>query len=252
MVMATDLEIRDLRTSGNQTLIERIYKEILEPAFDPAELDPLEVMLDGLSEQGSYEAWGLCALDRDGVPVSVVLGYPFMRSKVLLIGYIASRSGERSRGAGSRLIEEAHRQWFARPGINLVIAEVEDPRHFHPVGNIDPGRRVAFYAHHGCEFVVGPYFQPQVREGAGRVYHLLLTILHADSEAIAGPGRAVHSDQLVDFFDEYFGSSIEAVPPLKDPEGEWLVGWYRDREVVELQPIANYVDFPIPSPPGRD
>ena len=77
------------------------------------------------------------------------------------------------------------------------------------VGDIDPERRVAFYAGHGTQVVIGPYFQPRL-EGAAkkRVYNLLLTVLYGSGGAIS-PGRSVSAGQLAAFLREYFVASGE-------------------------------------------
>jgi GNAT superfamily N-acetyltransferase len=245
-------EIRDLRAEADGGLIERVYHEILEPSFGPDELDTLEFALDGLMPGGSYECWGLCALD-DEAPVGCILGYPYPDSGVLLIGYIAARPGMRSRGVGGLLMDEARRRWYDRPDITLVVAEIEDPR-FHPsVGDIDLERRIAFYAAHGTQVIVGPYFQPRLEgEGKNRVYDLFLSVLPSGAEGVS-PGDSMSARQVADFLLEYFADSGEDSdwPLDEDKEGRWLLDWYRGRETVGLYPIGGYREAEIPRVPGR-
>lgn len=248
--MNSQIRLRDLRADVDTSVIEAIYHEILEPSFSPDELDTLDCVLDGLAEGGSNECWGLCALDRD-TPVGCILGYPYPESRVLLIGYIAVRPGVRSRGVGRLLMDEVQRWWYGKADLTLVLAEVEDPR-FHPVvGDLDPERRVAFYAGQGAKVVIGPYFQPRLEgEGKKRVYNLLLTVLYGSGGATS-PGSSVSAGQLAAFLQEYFVASGESSdwPRDEDGKGRWLLDWYRDRKVVGLHPIGKYSEIEIPQVP---
>jgi hypothetical protein len=211
----------------------------------------LEVVLDGLTPGGSYECWGLCALDGE-TPVGCVLGYPCPEARVLLIGYMAARPGMRSRGIGASLLDEAQRRWFGKPDFTLVVAEIDDPR-FHPRrGDVDPERRVGFYAAHGAQIIVGPYFQPRLEgEGKKRAYDMFLAIL--PGSGTVSPPRAMPARQIAEFLLEYFAGSAEGRdwPLAEDAEGRWLLDWYRGRETVSLQPIGKYPEVEIPQVPGR-
>jgi hypothetical protein len=245
--MSAPIRFRDMRTEADASLIEVIYHELLEPTFGPDELDTLDCVLDGLTEGGSYEGWGLCALDGE-TPVGCVLGYPYPDSQVLLIGYLAVRRGARSRGVGGLLADEVGRRWYGKAGLTLVMAEVEDPRHHPVVGDIDPERRVAFYARRGAQIAAGPYFQPRLEgEGKKRVYDLFLTVLYGSSGAIS-PGHSVSARQLTAFLREYFAASGEGSdwPRDEDVEGRWLLDWYRGREMVGLHPIGGYSEIEVP------
>jgi GNAT superfamily N-acetyltransferase len=240
-------QIRNLRTGPDTSLIEAVYRDILEPSFEPNELDPLDVVLDGLTEGGSYECWGLCALDGD-TPAGCVLGYPYPESGVLLIGYIAVRADLRSRGVGGMLLEAARREWYGQAGLTLVLAEIDDPRYHPASGDIDPDRRITFYARHQTQLLVGPYFQPRLDgEGKQRVYDMFLAVLNGDGKtSLPGPTIAA-------FLREYFTASGEDGdwPLAADPAGQWLLHWYGTRETVGLLPIDNYPKAEIPRVPGR-
>ena len=244
------IRFRDLRANADTSLIKATYKEILEPSFSPDELDTLDCVLAGLTEGGSYECWGLCALD-DQTPVGCILGYPFPESRVLLIGYIAVRPKLRSLGIGGLLMDEARRRWYGKAGLTLVLGEVDDPRFHRVVGDIDPERRVAFYARHGVQVVIGPYFQPRLEgEGKKRVYNLLLAVVYGSGEAIS-PEGSVAAGQLTAFLREYFAASGEDSdwPRDEDGEGRWLLDWYRNRKVVGLHPIGKCSEIEIPQVP---
>lgn len=245
--MDNPIQLRDMRAADTR-FIEIVYREILEPSFSPDELDPLDLILDGLTDGGSYELWGLSALDGDR-PVGCILGYPYRESGVLLIGYLVTRDGERSRGIGGLLADEAGRRWYRQPGLSLVVAEVEDPRYHAVAGDIDPERRIAFYSRHGAHIIAGPYFQPRIEgEGRQRVYDLFLTVLHAGS-GITSRESTMSAQKVADFLQEYFVATGEGCDWPQDEEGRWLLDWYRSRETVALQPIGEYSKVDIPRSP---
>ncbi len=244
--MTTQLALRSLRTDADEKFLESVYRDILEPSFTADELDPLEVIRDGLADDGDYQIWGLCAV-ADETPVGCILGYRYPESGVLLIGYVAVRPGERGRGAGGLLLGAARQQWYGNASISLVLAEIDDPR-CHPVVNgIDPERRVAFYARHDTRLVVGPYFQPRLEgERKQRAYALFLTVLDGASDTVPAA-------RVAGFLTEYFRQAGEGSdwPRADDAEGNWLLNWYRDRATVGLRPIGEYRDADIPQVPGR-
>lgn len=247
--MDVSMQFSDMREASS-SFVEVVYREILEPSFSPDELDPLDFVLDGLTEGGSYELWGLTALD-DGRPVGCILGYPYRESGVLLVGYLAIRDGERSRGLGGLLADEIRRRWYEQPGLPLVLAEVEDPRYHAVAGDIDPARRVAFYSGRGAQILTGPYFQPRLEgEGRQRVYDLFLTVLHASSGMISD-GPTMSAQKIAQFLLEYFPACGEGDDWPQDGEGRWLLDWYRSRESVGLQPIGEYAKVDIPRSPFR-
>src|SRR5262249_11762243 len=155
--------------------------------------------------------------------------------------------GLRSRGVGWALLEEARRRWFGKAGLTLVLAEIEDPRYHPASGDIDPARRVAFYARHETRLVVGPYFQLRLKgEGKKRTYDMFLAVLHGGDKA------SVPAPQLAAFLREYFTNEEGSDWPLaEDQEGRWLLDWYLGRQTVDLRPIGQYSKAEIPRVPGR-
>jgi GNAT superfamily N-acetyltransferase len=249
-VTSTEPPVRDMRTEVSADEIKRIYRELLEPSFGPNELDTLDSVLDGLTKGGSYEAWGLCVLDGEK-PVGCVLGYPSEESGVLLIGYLVVRRDQRSHGTGTRLIGEVRKRWFGRPGVTLVVGEVEDPRHYTVDRGSDPILRAKLYAQLGMQVVVGPYFQPRLEgECKHRVYNLFLTVLNNTNDAISA-ADSVSAEQIATFLLEYFRSSGEGEdwPRDDDEEGNQLLAFYQDRdegERIPLRPIGEYEQIEIP------
>jgi hypothetical protein len=143
-------------------------------------------------------------------------------------------------------METAEHRWYGK--VDLVVAEIEDPRHHPVVGDIDPKRRVTFYARRGARVVMGPYFQPRLDgEGRKRVYHLFLTVLGGSGEVVSAENW-VPTGILQDFLIDYFRDSGEGkdFPHADDREGNWLLAWYRDRETVSLHPIGDYAHLQIP------
>jgi len=234
-------------TEVSDSLTRVVYHDILEPSFEPDELDTLDTVLDGLAND---EIWGVCALDH-GSPVGCVLGYPYAESQVLLIGYVTVKPGLRGGGIGGLLMDAAERRWFTKAGFTLVVAEVEDPRRHPATGDIDPKRRAEFYARRGARVVVGPYFQPRLDAGKKRVYDLFLTVLSGPTEAVSSD-NAISAAQLTDFLLQYFRDSGEGsdFPRPEDEEGSRLLTWYRDREAVPLHPMGDYTHIAIPQIKG--
>lgn len=246
-MVTTGVQIRDMRSEVSAILLEDIYREVLEPSFGSDELDSLDTLRDGLAERGSYQTWGLCAMDGEK-PVGCLLGYPYRKSQVLLVGYLSVKPGIRDLGIGGLLFDEAQQRWSGKPDVKLVVAEVEDPRRYPIVDDIDPKRRVEFYARRGAQFVVGPYFQPRL-DGTGtkRVYNLFLTVLSGSGDAIS-PENSVSAATLTNFLLDYFRASGEGSdwPRAYDEEGTRLLAWYRDREVVPLHPLGDYEQIEVP------
>jgi GNAT superfamily N-acetyltransferase len=241
--MINGIHVDDLRSNVSASLIAEIYREILEPSFRPDELDTSVSFIDGMA---SGQPLGLCALDGE-TPVGCILGYPYQRSRVLLIGYVAVKPGLRGRGIGGLLLHEAQQRWYQKPEFTLVVAEIEDPRHHPAVADINPKRRVSFYARRGAQVVIGPYFQPRVGGvGKKRVYNFFLTVLSGSSGSI-NPNNSVDAGQLTGFLLEYFRASEGSDwPEAEDEEGNQLLEWYRRRETVQLHAIGEYARIDIP------
>ena len=252
-MVSSGVQIRDMGTEVSTSLNKLIYRELLKPTFGPDELDTLATVLDGLAK-GSYEAWGLCALDGDA-PVGCVLGYPYALgdpygdSRALLIGYLAVKRGLRGGGIGRKLMDAAQQRWYGEPNIDLVVAEIEDPRRYPAGDDIYPEKRVKFYAAGGAQIVVGPYFQPKLEgKGKKRVYGLFLTVLHASTQVIS-PDNSLSAGLLAKFLLQYFRDSGEGSdwPQPTDKEGNRLLDWYRYRPATaHLHPLGEYAQIEIP------
>lgn len=242
------VEVRDLQADD---ALREIYEKVLEPAFPPDEIETFDVfraaVMLGESDEGAF---GLAVHDDVEGPLGCMVFYPFPASRVLLLGYIATRADRRSTGVGSLLYESARRRWFGDGAYDLVVAEVDDPRFFAEADGISPQRRIEFYSRVGGELIAGPYIQPRVREGADRVPDMLLVVLHAAGPAVVPPGRSVRSSAVLAFLEEYFRGEAPG-SDVDDREVDWLCGWYRQRETVELLPVGEYCSVELPRSPTR-
>lgn len=236
------VRIVDVNATRDSDLIARIYRELLEPAFPPDELDPLELIRSGVLGEGETPILALAAQDDSGSLLGCVIGYPDEPAAVLLIGYLAVRGDRRSRGIGSALLEGAREAWYDAPTCNLVVAEIEDPRFHHSEGE-DTERRVSFYVREGAELVGAPYFQPRLGEDAERIYDMLLIVLAGKPSAIVErqPGaRFVRSDALLGFLENYIAGAEGEAALTGDSEIDWLLKPYRSELLIPLLPLADY------------
>jgi hypothetical protein len=157
--MANDVVLRELASDETLALV---YDLVLTAAFTPDELEPL-YKLRGYLEVSPPEAFGLYAVDQSGDPIGCCIYYPDPDASTLLLGYMAVVADGRSRGVGTRLFRESQSKWFADDQYDLVVAELDDPRVYPVLNDIDPERRIQFYSKVGCRLVCGPYFAPCVR-----------------------------------------------------------------------------------------
>jgi hypothetical protein len=177
------MQIVEVTESG--ALLDRVYADVLTPAFPPDELVTLDSLRDGI---GSGETAIAAILDAPGAPLAAAVGDWWPDSGILLLSYLAARASERGGGHGSALLGHAQRDWVRRYGAGALLAEIEHPA-AHPASaeHGDPVARLRFYARHGGRALDLPYFQPAVRPGGERVYGLILAVL-AMTDAVAGAG----------------------------------------------------------------
>ena len=104
----------------------RFYRDVLEPAFPPAELSSLDVLRSAYrTPLPGYH--GTVAL-RAGRPVGGALGEFSAASGVMLLSYLAVKSDQRGAGVGGRLLAEVLPQWREALRPAVILAEIEDPR----------------------------------------------------------------------------------------------------------------------------
>jgi len=183
-------------------LLGRVYDEVLRPSFPDSELvTRAEFIAAGCS--GVYDV-----LVADG-PLGLrgaIVGE--RHGGAVLVTWLAVAAAGRGGGTGGALIVAGRRRWLARPGVRLLLAEVERPD-LHPAHPQygDPARRLAFYQRHGAGVLDLPYFQPAVAEGMPRVHGLLLTVLPGpDDPGVPRTLSAVETTAVREYLDAVLGA----------------------------------------------
>lgn len=189
------------------TVLDVVYNDLLVPAF------PEDELVDHATFHAAYGAGessvpGLVALD-EGRPVGVALGERHQGTGIVLLGYLAVSTSQRSRGFGAALVDRLRIIWGADPATTAVLAEVEDPRS-RPVTRFgDPWARVRFYFRCGARLLPIDYFQPRLAPHLARVEGMLLLSLLADRSTVG-------SAALLTWVDDYLLGAEGAVPGPHD------------------------------------
>ena len=171
-----NMRIVELDAEGPQ--IDRLYTEILQPAFPPDELCTVD-SVQALAGAGRGLVWA--ALDDAGQLAGVAVGEWDPGTSVMLLSWLAVRPGLRGGGIGGPLLDAAMADWRRRYDPCLILAEVEDPeRHHGSEDTGDPVKRLRFYQRRGARALDLPYFQAALAPEKSRVRDLLLMVLHAD------------------------------------------------------------------------
>lgn len=226
-------------------LLDTIFTEILTPAFHPAELVPIDGLRDGLRRHVVDIS---TIVDEEMGPQAVAVGDWFAGSRVALLSYLATRPDARSMGLGSRLLGAALARWRERWHPRLTVVEIE-----HPGAGVanewhgDPLARSRFYARHGARPLALPYFQPQVRPGAGRVYGLMLCVLDMIDEACGPRPDTVDGHVLSRFLTEYLDTS-EGTDGT-DPEAQALLSAAGDTDGVRMLSFDGLDKMPVATAP---
>jgi GNAT superfamily N-acetyltransferase len=217
------------------------YRIVLTPHFRGDELETEENIAVGLRSGGTR---ALVARTEDGTIVGGAVVDWFARSHVLLLSYIAVLPGLRGGGAGVKLIAAAVSGEGAA-GVDplLVVAEVEDPRHFSndPVLG-DPEARVRFYERLGARTLPVPFVQPALGAGRDRVPHLLLMVL-GGSLAPRGTQR-VDGETVELFLREYFEGCEGPLSP-DDTSAQNLLAACRQPGGLPLLLIGDLPDLTL-------
>jgi hypothetical protein len=243
--LGDELAIRPLEADDS---LDRIYRDVLTPAFTSDELEPLED-LRGYLRSDPPEAFGLSAASPSG-PVGCCIYYPYPEGNALLLGYMAVVADERSRGTGTRLFEVSREAWFGSGQYDLVLTELDDPRVFPVVNGIDPGRRIQFYSRLKGMLICGPYFAPCVRPGGGRVHDMLLVVLGGSTRALHTSPAVVSGELVAKFLTDYFSVEQE-LGEFDDADFDWLLEAYEQYATVPLIPLADYRSWDAPRAPSR-
>jgi GNAT superfamily N-acetyltransferase len=225
-------------------LADRVFHEVMVPAFPPAELVTLDEFRAGLRD-GAME--GSAVLGDDDRVLGAAVGEWSPASRVLLLGYLAVAAGVRAGGIGSRLHLHQLDRWREKYRPCLMLAEVERPDAHHTSEAYgDPTARLRFYGRHGARALDLPYFQPALGGGRPRVPGMLLLALHVDPE-LAGPGgpETVAAEPVRTYLTEYLTltegrvgddpATAAMLAPLDHPDG------------VRLLPVDRYAEIPASS-----
>ncbi len=214
----------------------QLYTDVLEPNFPPTELVSLDDFVDGATS-GSFDV--LAAHDEGGYHGAIV-GERF--GSGYLVDWLAVSKARRGGGTGSALVAAGVSRWLSRPGIGLIMAEIERPdlSEPHPAYG-DPARRLAFYQRLGAGVLELPYYQPPIDDGLPRVRNLLLIVLATRNNA--PPPRTLGSDETA-----AVRTMLHAtMGPLEDGDGETarIYAVADDHSGMRLLPLAEYTRVPL-------
>lgn len=226
---------RDLRAEPDAAVLERFHRDVLAPSFEPAELDPLDVIAEGLRATGPRRTSALVAVGPSGDVLGGVVGELYEPEQVLLLAYLAVRPDLRGRGIGTALLHRAAASWYG-PGVALAVGEVHDPGRWPEEGDAAAGR-LRLYAQVGARLLDVPFVQPALGPGRPRIDGFLLLAFHLAAEA--GLGDGVPSGLLSRFVRAYYERE-EGVRPPYDPELASLLELIEREPVVPLLPVDAY------------
>ncbi|MFC0040046.1 N-acetyltransferase [Actinomadura rayongensis] len=229
-----DLSFVDCSAAGT-AMLDRLYAEVLKPAFPPAELiSPAEMETSYGRPNARFP--GMIAGTAAG-PVGAALGEFSAASNILLLCYLAVRADLRSRGIGADLLARALSRWRAELRPTAILAEIEDPRRHPPSSFGDPKARARWYDRFGAGFLPLSHFQPALQPGLSRASGLLLISLDRDAQSVP-------VDALTLFLDEYI-ESYEG-PAAREGDENYLalraetVAW---GDAVPVRPISRLDDW---------
>lgn len=195
--------MRIYEAQGSGPVIEALYHQILKPSFPPSELVGIDELQE-IAARDSGSVW--LAEDTDGIILGGAVGEWDESVRVMLLGYLAVRPGDRGGGIGGPLYLASLQSWRQRFKPCLVLAEIEDPAAQIRSSSEDYGdaaARLRFYINRGARILDFPYFQPALEPGAARVTGLLLVVLHADPELSGTDDNTIDSAILRGFLENY-------------------------------------------------
>jgi len=234
------MTVRELHREFDRGLFDRMYRELLEPAFPRGELEPAEPLASRLAAPEQPGSLAAVALDGDGELLAGVVADHDRECGVLLISYLAVRPDARRQGVGTYLMREVASRWYE--GTLLTLAEVHDPRPWSARGDNSAVKRLAFFGRLGAVLLRTPFVQPSLHPGAERVGGFLLAALHVDPDVAEEGG--VSSDLVARFVRRYYASAEGE--RAEDGELASLLAGIEASETVELLPVGEYERIPLP------
>jgi GNAT superfamily N-acetyltransferase len=204
MVMMTPsglhIRLHDQHSPRAADLLRELHDEVLRPSFRPE-----EYVSPAVIKTGARPALIACA--DDGLVVGGALGEVYRDSGVLLLSYLATRPGFRSKGIGGTLMAALRERWL--DACTLAVLEIDDPRHHaaHPDYG-DPEARLRFYGASSVRLLPIPYFQPRLRAHLPRAYHMFLGVIPSAGATLP---RSVPTARVSAFLREYFADSEGSV-----------------------------------------
>ena len=237
---------RIVQVDPTQPLFDAVYTEVLTPSFPPEERGGLEE-LRASAIGGNTSV--LAAVDEDEQPTAVAVGDWSPEIGVVLLSYLAVRSGRRATGVGGDLLTAAMADWRERWRPAIVLAEIEHPlAHSASEAYGDPEKRVRFYARRGMRALDAPYFQPGLRPGSPRMYGFMLCTLEVTAEGTGAEPDTVDGARLTRFMTEYLQGCEGAVGT--DPACLALFAALDRPGGVPLLDAADYARVPVSTPDG--
>jgi hypothetical protein len=212
---------------GDRSVVDDAYEHVFRPAFDATELPSISEVTPApgrlvlVALEGSIVLAGAVS---DTIP----------ESDIGLLSYMAARADRRSRGVGSMVLAAMRDKW-TKAAVDLVLAEVRDPRVWESSDAERPRDRLRFYARNACQLVPAPWVQPAIDNG-GREAGMLLLAVHGGAL-----GRSVDAERLTNWAARYYAETEGREPG--DPQYRALIERLGAGD-LELMPIDAYESVP--------
>jgi GNAT superfamily N-acetyltransferase len=234
------LEVRELHRDFDRQLLARLYREVLEPAFTPEELEGIEPLASRLTGPGGPGSLVAVALGPDGEVLGGLVADHDRDCRVLLLSYLAVRPDLRGQGIGSRLVRDVVPAWYEGGRVLLALAEVHDPRRWSDRGD-KAVARLRLFERLGARALAAPFVQPALHGDGERVRGFLLLALHVDPsiQLHDGDREGIPAPLLARFVRRYY-EDAEGPASAPDPELASLLARIEQDELMELVPLSEY------------
>ena len=226
----------------HRALFDAAFATILRPSFGSDELPDGDGIRTSLNGSG---ATVVSIATEDGGPVGMAVTEYSTTTDIDLLGYLATRPGDRGRGVGARLLDHLAERWRRR-GVALALAELHDPRAWPETTEERAVARVRFYARWGADVLDVPWVQPALQPDLHRVPHMLLSVLaRAPEDTMTVPAATVRA-----WADEYYAFTEGVLlGDAPDDQARALAARLGASDEVAVLPLADY-DRVAPLPVG--